>query len=64
MVKKWRKKWRIAVEDYHKECWTQFHENVLARTVLNAGNFLWTAKRVVHLNSDSTSPWTSRWSKG
>ena len=26
---------------------TQFHENVLARTVLNAGNFLRMAKRVI-----------------
>ena len=41
----------------------QFHENVLARTILHAGNFLWMAKRVINVTSVSTTLWTSRWSK-
>ena len=48
----------------HQESRTQFHENVLARTVLNAGNFLWMAKGVTYVISVSTTLWTSRWSKG
>ena len=43
---------------------TQFHENVLAKTVLNVGNFLWMAKRVTYVTFVSTSLWTSHCSKG
>ena len=39
-----------------------FHENVLARTVVNAGSLLWMAKWS-HITSGSTTLWTSRWSK-
>ena len=51
-------------KNFKVEYWTQFNENVLTRTVLNAGYFLWMAKRVIHLTSVSTTLWTSRWSKG
>ena len=34
--------------------WIQFHENDFARTVLNADNFLWMAKRVTDVTSVSS----------
>ena len=42
---------------------TQFHENVLVRTVLNAGN-MDGQKGHNYATSVSTTLWTSRWSKG
>ena len=37
---------------------TQFHENVLAMTVLNGGKFLWMTKMVIYLTSVSSKLWT------
>ena len=47
-----------------KASWAQFHEKVLARTVLHAGNFLWMAQMVMYVTSVSTTLWTSQWSEG
>ena len=43
--------------------WTRYHENILARTVLNAGNISMDGQKG-HVTTFSTTLWTSRWSKG
>ena len=65
----WRGTFIIQSDGDRMCCWTEssrsrLHENVLARTVLNAGNFLWMAKRATDVTSISTTLWTSRRSKG